>query len=88
MMTAKQWPRRHPYNKRYMQLSVGKQLTALRRDRIASILALWEPRLWVARVNMRKSLRAELRRLDGLRDGVDWQMFPAWVNKNRRVGKS
>ena len=83
MMTSREWPRRHPYNKRYMQVSVGRHETALRRDRIAAILALWEPRLWVAGVNMRESLRAELRRLDGLRDGVDWEMFPAWVRKQR-----
>jgi hypothetical protein len=78
-MNTIDWPRRNPFNKRWFQRQVGATLTAERAGRIADLIALWEPRLFAAGVNVPECLRVELARLVGLRDGVNWAMFPKWV---------
>jgi hypothetical protein len=74
------WPRRHPHNKRYMQLAVGRDLTDARLARISALIAKWEPILFAKGVNVPGCLMEEHRRLSGLR--VDWSMFPKWVRRD------
>ena len=52
------WPCKHPYNKRWFQISVAFKLTLDRRARVAQIIAKWEPRLWAVAVNLPECLLA------------------------------
>jgi hypothetical protein len=78
-MNTIDWPRRNPFNKRWFQRQVGATITKERSARVADLIALWEPRLFAEGVNVPECLGRELARLVGLRDGVDWEMFPNWV---------
>jgi hypothetical protein len=79
------WPRRHPYNKRYLQVSVGRTETALLLNRVTGLVLKWEPRLWAKGVNVPPRLLAEQRRLAGIvaRGGVDWSIFPDWAKGDK-----
>lgn len=79
------WPRRHPYNKRYMQVSVGEYETAGNFTHVYALVKKWEPRLFAVGVNLPPCLLAEHRRLAAIvaRGGVDWSMFPGWVRKGK-----
>lgn len=83
MKSTINWPKYNPYDKRWFQESVGRAMTDERKARIRLLLTIWEPRLFKTGINVRESLLRELKRLDNLPDGVDWSMFPAWVQKAR-----
>ena len=87
MTPSLHWPRRHPYTKRYLQLSTGRTLTAERIARVARMVIEWEPRLFAVGVNVPECLLTEQRRLAGIvaRGSVDWAMFPEWAQRTRRL---